>query len=241
MVTQVQGQDVIYTAENIVIDGKSEEKVWHQQDWLPMDKHILGDYPTAEDFSGRYKLAWDENALYLLVNIVDDVLYDRYANPLQRYWDDDCLEIFIDENHSGGDHLANFNAFAYHIALDKQVVDYAPSKDGKGKPALFNHHIDSEWIRVNDAKHSIIWEVAINIFGDNYQHDDTNFSKYLVLLNENKHMGFMLAYCDNDGGPEREHFIGSTDIAPINGDKNLGYKTADVFGKIRLVKLQGAR
>jgi hypothetical protein len=45
----------------------------------------------------------------------------------------------------------------------------------------------------------------------------------------------MLAYCDNDGSLERETFIGSTEISPINGDKNLGYITADVFGQLTLV------
>ena len=32
-------------------------------------------------------------------------------------------EIFIDEDNSGGNHQFNFNAFAYHIALDNQAVD----------------------------------------------------------------------------------------------------------------------
>jgi len=47
-------------------------------------------------------------------------------------------------------------------------------------------------------------------------------------------MSFMLAYCDNDGSDEREHFIGSHDIEPVNGDKNLCYIDASVFGSIRL-------
>ena len=34
--------------------------------------------------------------LYLLVEITDDVLFDQHANPLHLYWDDDCIEIFID-------------------------------------------------------------------------------------------------------------------------------------------------
>jgi hypothetical protein len=49
-------------------------------------------------------------------------------------------------------------------------------------------------------------------------------------------MGFMLAYCDNDNSPEREHFMGSHEVEAINGDKNRGYIDADVFGEIRLVK-----
>jgi hypothetical protein len=43
-------------------------------------------------------------------------------------------------------------------------------------------------------------------------------------------------YDDNDGSKEHEHFIGSTDIKSVNGDKNLGYITADVFQKLTLIK-----
>ena len=49
-------------------------------------------------------------------------------------------------------------------------------------------------------------------------------------------MGFMLAYCDNDGSDVREHFMGDHDFPAQNGSKNLGYITADVFGKITLTQ-----
>lgn len=45
----------------------------------------------------------------------------------------------------------------------------------------------------------------------------------------------MLAYCDNGGSKEREHFIGSMDIKAVNGSQNLGYITADVFQKLLLI------
>ena len=46
----------------------------------------------------------------------------------------------------------------------------------------------------------------------------------------------MLAYCDNDGSKERESFIGSANIKPVNGSKNLGYITADVFQQLLLIE-----
>jgi hypothetical protein len=46
----------------------------------------------------------------------------------------------------------------------------------------------------------------------------------------------MLAYCDNDGSKQRENFIGSHPIKAVDGDMNRGYKSADVFGKIKLIK-----
>ena len=76
-----------------------------------------------------------------------------------------------------------------------------------------------------------LWEVAIKVFNDDFQ---PNTGSEPVSLTAGKTMGFMLAYCDNDGSDEREHFIGSHDIEPVDGDKNLGYIDASVFGTIRL-------
>ena len=45
----------------------------------------------------------------------------------------------------------------------------------------------------------------------------------------------MLSYCDNDGSPSRESFIGSHPIEPVDGDKNRGYIDASVFGELTLI------
>lgn len=236
----------------ITIDGIPSEQSWQQANWLNMDQHILGEYPTPEDFSAHYKLLWNEDLLYVLVKLYDDVLYDTNPNPLVRYWDDDCLEVFVDEDNSKGDHLANFNAFAYHIALDNQVVDLAPKPmpqlmpqkdktDNIAVPMLFNDHIDSVWRRSSEAGFPIYWELAVKLFSQEYVHPMSIQGKlaasktYRVKNYKGKQLGFMLAYCDNDGSETREHFIGSTKISPVNGDKNLGYKTANVFDTLLLV------
>jgi hypothetical protein len=79
----------------------------------------------------------------------------------------------------------------------------------------------------------ITWEVAIKVFDDSF--DETKTSNTPVTLTANKVMGFMLAYCDNDGSQHRENFIGSHPIEPVNGDKNLGYIDASVFDRLRLL------
>lgn len=225
--------DVVrFSNEPITIDGKALEHAWRDAEWRNLDKHILGEYPTEQDFSGRYKLLWDEQHLYLLAEISDDVLFDRYADPLLRYWDDDCLEIFIDEDASGGNHQYDYNAFAYHIALDNQAVDIGGQlEDGSPAFILLNDHVDSQWQRQATEPHKVLWEVAIKVFDDGFQPGDASQP---ITLTAGKTMGFMLAYCDNDGSVEREHFVGSHEIEPVNGDKNLGYIDAGVFGSIKL-------
>ncbi len=223
---------VRFTSERITIDGRMLERSWSDAEWRRIDKHILGEYPEPQDFAGRYKLLWDERHLYLLAEISDDVLFDQHADPLLRYWDDDCLEIFIDEDGSGGNHQFDYNAFAYHVALDNQAVDIGGQlEDGSPEFVLLNDHIDSQWRRQERPPHAVLWEVAIKVFDDSFH---PSISNQPVSLTAGKTMGFMLAYCDNDGSEEREHFVGSHDIEPVNGDKNLGYIDASVFGTIKL-------
>ncbi|XQW86775.1 sugar-binding protein [Thalassotalea piscium] len=229
-------KSILHTENTIVIDGINSPNEWQRASWQLLDQHILGEHPSKEDFNGRFKLQWDEDYLYILAEITDDVLFDQYADPLVRYWDDDCLEVFLDEDASGGEHQFNFNAFAYHIALDNQAVDIGEqTAQSKENFILLNDHINSVWKRDSNSPHKINWEVAVKLFDDKYQHPNVSNQQPQKLVS-GKTIGFMLAYCDNDGSKEREHFIGSTKIKAVNGDKNLGYKTADIFDKYVLMK-----
>lgn len=222
-----------YIPKRPVIDGIAASGEWGSGIWYPMDQHILGEAPTPEDFSARYTLRWDQRALYLLVELQDDILFDQTPAPLKRYWDDDCLEIFIDEDGSGGDHLNNYNAFAYHVALDNQVVDIGPGETPQtGRAVLLNEHVESAWQRSAAAPFNIVWEAAIKVYDDTFSEVKP---AHPVALSAGKELGFMLAYCDNDGSPHREHFYGSHPIAPRNGDKNLGYIDASVFDRLTLL------
>ena len=48
------------------IDGKSIDKAWALAQWQPLNELILGEALSPEDFSGRFKIIWDEEKLYLL-------------------------------------------------------------------------------------------------------------------------------------------------------------------------------
>ncbi|WP_340063721.1 sugar-binding protein [Ascidiimonas aurantiaca] len=207
-----------------VIDGNSEDNVWEQVSWLPLDQRWLGKPYLATDFKGRYKLTWTPEALYLLVEITDDVLFDQYKDPLYLWWDDDCIEIFIDEDNSGGEHQFNHNAFAYHIALDGNVVDLGADK----KPHLYNEHITSKRITHNTVS---IWELKVYIYDDTFKDGKTSNP---ARLYPTKKIGFTLAYCDNDRSEERENFIGSVYIP--GEDKNQGWVNAHVFGTLNLIE-----
>lgn len=207
------------------IDGVANEAVWQNARWNSLDKRWLGPEYSSDDFSGRFKVVWTREKLYILGEFVDDVLIDTHRNPLEQYWDDDCLEIFLDEDHSGGEHQYNHNAFAYHVSLDNQAIDIGTDK----KAHSYSHHVDSRW---KQQGNKIIWELSIAIYTDAYQ--DGSDNNQPVSLQAGKIMGLMLAYCDNDGSELRENFIGSESVA--SGKKDRGWIDAGLFGTLELVE-----
>ncbi len=206
-----------------LINGIADDPAWQTAEWLPLDQLWLGQQPSAEDFSGRYKILWDENNLYVLTEITDDTLIDIRPDGLLKYWDDDCLEIFMDEDASGGNHQYSYNAFAYHIALDGKVADIGPDE----APRFYDDHCTTRRVTTGNVS---TWEVAIKIFdGNKYEDGGDNIPK---MLKAGKKMGFALAYCDNDHSPERENFIGSVRVE--GEDKNRGWIDAGIFGLLEL-------
>ena len=209
----------------LTIDGIADERVWEAAEWRSIEYRWLGPAYSASDFQGRYKLAWSEDKLYVLSEIVDDVLIDTHRDPLQRYWDDDCLEVFIDEDRSGGNHQFNHNAFAYHMSLDNQTVDIGTDKQARN----YSHHVESRWRQSGDK---IVWELAIDVYADDYT--DGSADNEPLVLTAGKILGFMIAYCDNDGSELRENFIGSESVP--EGPKDRGWIDAGLFGSLVLVE-----
>jgi hypothetical protein len=93
-------------------------------------------------------------------------------------------------------------------------------------PALFNSHIDAA---MNQIDRTFTWELSVKIFDDSY----VDTSSLPVTLTNGKEMGFSIAYCDNDGSPSRENFIGSKYL-PEN-ESNNSYINASLFGTLTLI------
>jgi len=209
------------------IDGVADEPIWEQAEWQDLKYRWLGPEYSADDFQGRFKVAWTADKLYILGEFVDDILFDSHRDPLVQYWDDDCLEIFVDEDYSGGDHQYNHNAFAYHMSLDNQAIDMSVDE----KPHNYSHHVESRWQQHGDK---FIWELAIDIYTDEYV--DGSDHNAPIALHAGKVMGLMLAYCDNDGSKLRENFIGSESVP--SGPKDRGWIDAGLFGALELVETE---
>ncbi len=215
------------TAEEVTVDGSAEEECWKKADWHPIDQVWIpyGAPVSTADFKGRFKVSWDTSHLYVLAEIVDDMLSDDHPIPEQNWWDDDCVELFIDENRSGGNHERSNNAFAYHISLTYDAIDL----DASGKGINYRNHLDV--FRDTVGPDTYVWEIALKVYHSGYSPSDPEASR--VALAPGKLMGFTLAYCDNDKGTTRENFIGSMVMTQKTANDN--YITADYFGPLLLV------
>lgn len=208
-------------SHKIVIDGKVGTDEWTGGRKYFFDNVWVGDNLEPNDFKGAYKMKYDENYIYVIAQTYDDTLVDTHPDELTQYWDDDCLEIFIDEDNSKGNHQYNHNAFAYHISLSGKVMDIGPDS----LPHFYEDVINA---RHTNGRYSV-WEVAIPLFDDSYVDGGDNVP---LKLDKGKEIGFMIAYCDNDSSETREHFIGSEFIE--GEDKNRGWIDAGVFGNFVL-------
>ncbi|OPX42896.1 endo-1,4-beta-xylanase Z precursor [Ruminiclostridium hungatei] len=211
-------------AQAPVIDGIGSENCWQQAQWKDIKYVWLGNPPTASDFSGRFKLVWTPERLYYLVEITDDKLSAPNTTQFKNYYDNDCVELFIDEDHSGGNHQNNYNAFAYHIELDYDIIDNNTS----GTQSLYNDH--AKVLRTKNGN-VYTWEIELKVFDDKYNEKVT--TNVPVTLTKDKIMGFGVAYNDNDNGMTRENFMGSMDIPGT--DKNVAWINASVFDTLKLV------
>ena len=70
------------------VDGEVDE-IWDTTDW-----NVPAIYSASTQTSGKFKLLWDDNALYVLAEVYDPVLNSANATPYQQ----DSVEVFIDEN-----------------------------------------------------------------------------------------------------------------------------------------------
>lgn len=216
--------EVTKTNEAYTIDGRANESFWRQTAWLSLDQKWIGEDYTDKDFSGRYKIRWNTEGLYLLVEVIDDVLFDQYQDPFNLWWDDDCVEVFVDADNSGGGHQYTNNAFAYHVSLSGDVIDIAPDE----KPRNFKDHVFSA--HTQNGK-TTTWELKVLLFDDSFEYSK---SAQPLVLKPNSMVGFALAYCDNDASVERENFIGSVFVPGV--DKNQGWINADIFSSLKLIE-----
>jgi len=251
------GQDDLaayYVETPPLIDGSGDDAAWEKAKWQPIKYEWMYNTPpnitpvkNAQDFSGKFKVVWTAERLYILAEITDDVIsFTRGSTPYDSPQNDDCLELFIDENASGGARASDGgnNFFTYHMSYGGlNISDYIggnsnttndPTTHIENGNILRNSHINYK-IGKNDATHTYIWEAEMKVYNNTYplrSSPDTT----PVSLTAGKKMGFAVAYCDADAKGTREHFIGSMFVTGnTDNERNSSYLNSDQYAKLYLV------
>ena len=221
-----------------VIDGAGTDICWDSAAWNPMPYVWIPYNATmsAADFTGRFKVVWSEqeNMLYFLFEITDDKFVNGYVFSSSNgdYWKYDVVEIFIDENRSGGLHETTNNAFAYHITGGNQSTDYdAVDMWGSTRVNYKDHFPEFQRVQTGNV---YVWEFSHIVMKDTYTPGSA--ADHSSTLQTGKKLGFSAAYCDNDNSsvnPQRDNFIASKFQTQANS--NESYKNASIFGLMQLV------
>ena len=245
-----------------VIDAKTNDECWRNMDWQEINEVWIpyGGSVESKDFSGKYKVAWssEENLLYFLVEIIDDVFVDGFVQgETADTYNFDILEVFIDEDKSGGLHVFDGagdigrdwgtnaeNAFAYHvyakfpeegevtknfIALDIAGQDWASRQDP-------DYAVNFSEFALRKDGNQLTYEFSLKVYDDTYDKDG-NIDIARVQLKTDKEMGLSLAYCDNDSLAEepktRDNFFGSVWVK--DESHNDHWKNAGDFRTVKLL------
>ena len=207
------------------IDGVASDKSWQKAQWYSIDKIWMGNQLQNGDFEGRFKVVWTTEKLFILVEIKDEKISVNHSDFAKAFAQDDCLLIFIDEDHSGGNYQFNHNAFAYHISQDYRVLNY----DSQKKIRAYTIHFQ---VKRSHKEGVYTWELSLSVYNDTYQ--DKKPENQLVKLKLGKKMGWMVAYGDTDEGENRENYIGSIALTP-NQQKHI-WQDAGIFGVVELIE-----
>lgn len=107
-----------------LIDG-AIDAIWAQSARLPLTHVVIGtDTPSDPDLSAGYRALYDDQQLYLLVDVVDNALR---SDSLTEWWEDDGVELYLDGNHSHGTTYDGVNDYQLVFRWHDETVQVGPN------------------------------------------------------------------------------------------------------------------
>ena len=114
---------IVRVTQPPAIDGRAEE-MWSAAVKRRLE-HGKGPVPQSGDLQGSFRAMWDDAALYLFVEVLDDRKVRNQVNP----WLDDSVEVYVDGDGSRGDAYDDRNDHQYVFLLERPV---GPRGEGSG-------------------------------------------------------------------------------------------------------------
>jgi hypothetical protein len=220
---------IIPAAKPPVIDG-NEDEAWSAAPRYKL-ANVIGSFSSGEscsspsspnDLSAEYRAMWDENNLYLLVDVTDDVLVNdtNHDQPITLpsgsvavpWWYDDSVEVYIDADNSKSNQYDNDDA-QYHFDWDKT------------KPTIGVHNQHGQLENI---------EFAMVITPTGYR-TEIKFPWATLgrKLATGATIGLDVQVNDSDGGGKRDHKI------TWNDKQDTAWSNPQAFGNAELAGLVG--
>jgi hypothetical protein len=109
--------DIKFTSTVPVIDGVIDQE-WNNHSENQLTKILTGNSTTAADFSAYFKATWDQENLYVLTVVTDDVK----INDSGEVWQDDAIEIYIDGDNSKMGSYDGINDLQYTFRWNDETI-----------------------------------------------------------------------------------------------------------------------
>jgi hypothetical protein len=169
---------------SMTIDGLEDDWGWIDEEFILTTEGMFtagGEVVPKDDYDVSIMMAWStppDNRFYFFIRVQDDTLR-LLEEDQKRWWNDDCIQLTIDPDHSGGDFLGEnvdqvLNAQRYHLRI----------KPLPGQAVAFNsllEYIDLPSIGwssdiFNGAPTGDIFEIAWTVNPPDAEHFSTNVS-----------------------------------------------------------------
>jgi len=111
----------------VVIDGKTDG-TWSESPQYKIGNSIYLPPSNDEDLSAAYKAMYDENNLYILVDVTDENLTND--SDSEMWYLDDCVEVFIDADNSKSNTYDDNDA-QYHFDWSRENPSMSQFQHGR--------------------------------------------------------------------------------------------------------------
>lgn len=195
------------------IDGNADDAVWNEVEATEIVLYSSSvdptpEKPTADDFSGYFKTLWDDDNVYFLIVIKDDIL----QNPVDesKAWISDMVELYVN----------NPNNWRYDDAktADQWTFHYDFTDHHREKVYYTNVQDESIASTANDGwvqEIAIPWDHLLYVLPS--QGDEPSLFTEEINMEEMKPVGFGIMIIDKDDATTED-----------NRDK-LGWPSADYW------------
>ncbi|MBN1116445.1 MAG: T9SS type A sorting domain-containing protein, partial [Bacteroidales bacterium] len=219
--------------EPIVIDGIFDDTAWSKAYENEMTRPFIGEsFSGIADYSGSWKVVWDNDGIYVAVCIKDDVLYVEGTHG--QAWEKDKIEVYFDMNTEQlADGLGAEGKQGHYQVAPTAVAgngtwgaasSYSITLDGSN----CNYEFFIAWSDLPDMNGNIITpgndlNIGFDVVGVDNDGPD----------NDNENVRNRLVWCNNGEGPSAlENWKSLDDAGLLKLEGDAGYSKKSAVAKI---------